>query len=458
MRLGFETIGNACIIAYDGHAVLATDPWIQGAAYFGSWRLLHEVPDEQKNAVLKSDYLWFSHGHPDHLNPECIPLFKGKKILLPDHRGGRIATDLRKENFDVTILPNGKWVPLSQNIKVLCYADMGQDAVLLIDINGRLLINTNDCGDNGWGFSVNRIAKKYEKSFLLCLSGYGDADMMNFFTEEGKPILPPAAKKTPVGPRVLEAVLNIGAQGFIPSSSMHRYQRTDSYWANQYVVGLEEHSIGFDHTKATFYPAYIRYNCENDEYTTINPKELSDTNFTPEIFGDNWSDQLEKEDAQKIQTYFSRIEHLKDKIGFVRFKVGGKENVVNINPAHFKRGVTFEVPRSSLMTAIEYEIFEDLLIGNFMKTTLHGNWPSVSLHPDFQGFVCKFADNGRAFSKEEVAAYIAHYESLYPRLKMKRWEYELKTSVRGVLEQNALFFGMAKNIYQWFRRFAIARL
>jgi hypothetical protein len=32
------------------------------------------------------------------------------------------------------------------------------------------------------------------------------------------------------------------------------------------------------------------------------------------------------------------------------------------------RGITFEAPRHSLLTAVRYEIFDDLLIGNFVKT------------------------------------------------------------------------------------------
>ena len=44
----------------------------------------------------------------------------GKKILLPDHVGSRIYEGLLKKNFSVDILPDRKWVQLSENIKVLC--------------------------------------------------------------------------------------------------------------------------------------------------------------------------------------------------------------------------------------------------------------------------------------------------------------------------------------------------
>jgi len=35
--IGFDTVGNATVIVHDGAPVLATDPWIVGSAYFGSW-------------------------------------------------------------------------------------------------------------------------------------------------------------------------------------------------------------------------------------------------------------------------------------------------------------------------------------------------------------------------------------------------------------------------------------
>ena len=49
MDLGFETIGNATIIAHDNGPVLATDPWLIGDTYFGSWRLSHAVPQQQQD-------------------------------------------------------------------------------------------------------------------------------------------------------------------------------------------------------------------------------------------------------------------------------------------------------------------------------------------------------------------------------------------------------------------------
>jgi len=47
-------------------------------------------------------------------------------------------------------------------------------------------------------------------------------------------------------------------------------------------------------------------------------------------------------------------------------------------------------------------IFDDLLIGNFIKVTLHGEWGPGRLYPDFSPFVAKYGDNGRAHTLKEL--------------------------------------------------------
>ena len=71
-------------------------------------------------------------------------------------------------------------------MRVLCIADEGQDAVLLVDVGGELVVNLNDAQDRGWGALVKRVIRAFPRSFLLRLSGYGDADMINFVDDDGR--------------------------------------------------------------------------------------------------------------------------------------------------------------------------------------------------------------------------------------------------------------------------------
>ena len=145
-----------------------------------------------KNDVLNSHYLWFSHGHPDHLNPLSLKRFEGKNLLLPDHVGARIYQDLAQKDFNIKILPDREWVNLTKKIKVLCITTIMQDAILLMDIGGKLFINLNDAGTRGCTGFIKKEAQQYKDVYLLSLSGYGDADMINCYNHEGQFIIPPA--------------------------------------------------------------------------------------------------------------------------------------------------------------------------------------------------------------------------------------------------------------------------
>src|SRR5271170_2597914 len=85
MQLTFETLGNATLVfREDGRPVLATDPWLTGTCYHGSWALDRPLTPDERETVLAAEYLWISHGHPDHFHPASLKLLPaGKKILLP---------------------------------------------------------------------------------------------------------------------------------------------------------------------------------------------------------------------------------------------------------------------------------------------------------------------------------------------------------------------------------------
>ena len=58
------------------------------------------------------------------------------------------------------------------------------------------------------------------------------------------------------------------------------------------------------------------------------------------------------------------------------------------------------------MFSVNNEIFDDLLIGNFMKVRLI-NVPS--LYPDFTPYVTKYGDNGLSKSDKELKKYFEYY-------------------------------------------------
>ncbi len=461
MELGFETIGNATLICHDRGPILVTDPWIKGNAYFGSWTLSHQIPDEQMNSILQCEFVWISHGHPDHLSAESLKLLKKRKILLPDHVGGLISRYLTDQGYDVHVLKDKVWTKLSDRIRVLCLCDYNQDATLLVDIDGRLIVNMNDSRALGWQSFIRKTVKNYATSYYLRLQGSGDAAMLNFFDEHGNRMLrDPAILSAPIGPWIARDTEYIGAKFFVPFSSMHRYQRQDSVWIERYGTSLSDFAKGFDSKACQILPAYIKCDCTTDKWETIDPAETPRVVREPKEFGDDWSEQLDKADVTKATKYFQSIFHLTETLDFINLRVGGKDNVIELGKKKFNRGITFEAPRHSLMLAINYEIFDDMLIGNFMKTTLHGKLKSrtPSLAPDFEPYVPKYADNGRAKSKEELNLYFKEYRSRLDRsavlsdFLITKFEALSKNVFRHYFSQNSAVYQTGKRLYRAARK------
>jgi hypothetical protein len=114
------------------------------------------------------------------------------------------------------------------------------------------------------------------------LSGYGDADMINFYDESGVFIVPPASQKPPVGRQMSLRALSLGIGNVTPFSSFHSYQRTDSIWAQNYVTPLDEYSRGFDHKNHNFIPAFSHVDCATGEVTPLNPESMETVVRRPE--------------------------------------------------------------------------------------------------------------------------------------------------------------------------------
>ena len=168
----------------------------------------------------------------------------------------------------------------------------------------------------------------------------------------------------------------------------------------------------------------------------------------PREFGDDWSEPLEPADKERLDRYFKSFGHLGRVLDFLRFRVGGSEHVVNLSEGRFERGITFEAPRYSLMAAVKWEIFDDMLIGNFMRTTLHGRFPETGLYPDFTPYVAKYGDNGLARSEAELDVYFAAYRRRAP-LEFLRHRLEERSigAIRSYLPMDSAPYRLVKRAY-----------
>jgi hypothetical protein len=371
-------------------------------------------------------------------------------LLLPQHRGGRISHDLKQAGFHVRELVDGEWVQLSDRVRILCQTDWNQDAALIIGFGDDCgVLNLNDGSALGHRQRLARQFAPFRRRFVLRLVNYGDADMMNFFTEDGERIKPIAAEKKQLG-YVYNALLKQWhGTHTAPFSCHHQFARTDSQWAAAYETPLEDHGRGFNASLGQFIPGYFRYDVVHDRIDEAPMQPLPREFAAPETFGDDWSEPLERDDVRLLSNYFSRFAHLKQRFEFIRFRVGGAEQEIRLGGPR-GRGITFEAPRHSLMTAVGYEVFDDMLIGNFMKTTLHGGLRS--LYPDFTPYVAKYGDNGRAFSADELQDYFSGYRGA---CGLAGWVDQIRIEsscrLRNLLAANRNLYFATRRVYRFLR-------
>jgi len=180
--------------------------------------------------------------------------------------------------------------------------------------------------------------------------------MINYFDESGRRI--PARENIPaLGARNAHRTATVGAHYFVPFNSMHLYQRENSIWANQYQTSVQDYAKGFDSKRCEILSAFIRYDCERDRVDEMRPTELPVAVRSAAEFGDDWAEPLTPADIALAERYFKSVEHLAGVIDFVNLRVGGREYAISLGAGGFRRGVTFEAPCHSLVTALRYEIF-----------------------------------------------------------------------------------------------------
>jgi hypothetical protein len=406
------------------------------------------VPPQQLDAIRRAKFHWFSHGHPDHLNAESLPQLTQGQILLSDHFGGRIANDLRAEGHDVRVLRDREWTSLSKNVRVYSIPNYNQDSVLLVDINGRLIINFNDSPDLGQSFHIRRIARSFKEVFHLQLHGWSGADMVNLHAPDGRSLRGIEEKRRPIAPRAQRSAVSTGANKVVPFSSFHRYQRSDSLWANALIPELRDYYDSAAPDGPEMLPAFLRVDCENDAISEIRPDQATPVVQAPEAFGDSWSDPLGREDKAAIKAYFQGFAHLRQRFGFIEVICGGQSVTVDLNPAKHDVGISFEAPRNSFIWCVENNVFDDMLIGNYMRATLHG---VDALYPDFSPYVAKYGDNGGAKSPSQLQSYFSHYRARDPiGAMMHQLSVKSEQTFRALVPADSRAFRAAKKMFYHF--------
>ena len=239
---------------------------------------------------------------------------------------------------------------------------------------------------------------------------------------------------------------------FIPFSHFHYFQRRDSCWANKYVETGLDFKSDVSLKKTEILPAFTRYDVSRDTATGLEPIRLDVAHRDPEDFEDNWSDDLTSDDTSVIETYFRRAELIHGDINFITVRAGKSETTVTLSDQRFRRGLLIETPRNSFCEALRHEVFDDILIGNFAKFHLVGDWHGPETYPYLQPALPRFVDNGRAYSKAKFAAYREHYRKSAPRdFAIHTLQRSAQMKVRPALEKYPRLFASGAKLLSFVR-------
>ena len=93
-------LGHASALIETAFGSVLTDPWVN-PAYFGSWFPFPDNSQLDWDAIGQADYLFISHLHRDHFDPEHLARHVNKKarVLLPAFATTELEDQLRDLGF-----------------------------------------------------------------------------------------------------------------------------------------------------------------------------------------------------------------------------------------------------------------------------------------------------------------------------------------------------------------------
>ena len=143
--------GHASVLIETAHGSVLTDPW-ENPAYLGAWFPFPDNSQLDWDTLGRADYLFVSHLHRDHFDPEHLKrhISKQTTVLLPDYPTTELEDALHECGFTSFVKPpNGEVVDvdgLQVMIQSLTSPTDGPigDSSLWLNDGRQILLNQND--------------------------------------------------------------------------------------------------------------------------------------------------------------------------------------------------------------------------------------------------------------------------------------------------------------------------
>jgi len=147
-----EFLNHASVKIKNKEVTLLKDPWYQGNAFHKGWTLLEEFTNNQINSLLADvTHIWISHEHPDHFSILFYKtfLYRLKKnnvvILFQKTNDQRVKKFFVKIALTFQELEFDQPTEIGKEFNVTCFKDGFYDSGLLVEADGKKILNLNDC-------------------------------------------------------------------------------------------------------------------------------------------------------------------------------------------------------------------------------------------------------------------------------------------------------------------------
>jgi len=144
-----EWVNHASYVVRSKTIHLITDPWLFGAVFNNGWDLLSETRFAIEDFSTVT-HIWLSHEHPDHFSPpvlKAIPQAIREKLVViyQKTRDRKVLDYCEQLGFKTKTLIPFKWMELATDFRVLCGTSFFVDSWLLVENEGKKILNLNDC-------------------------------------------------------------------------------------------------------------------------------------------------------------------------------------------------------------------------------------------------------------------------------------------------------------------------
>ena len=155
MRITF--LGHAGFLIETSHALIVADPWLSPQGAFDSaWMQLprnHHLAPQVRDALERSPkerFLYLSHEHKDHYDPEFLHTLRQRDFTVVLGRFRRTELQRTFEAYGarrVIACEDQQEVPFRGGYLKLYLTDTGtnRDSALLVQADGQSFLNLNDC-------------------------------------------------------------------------------------------------------------------------------------------------------------------------------------------------------------------------------------------------------------------------------------------------------------------------